>query len=63
MKQAEGLKKTSRSGDRADGRKQLLVYMEPTLVRELKKAALDRDVAAFEIVEQAVKDWLQRNQR
>ncbi len=57
------MKKTSRSGDRADGRKQLLVYMKPALVTELKKAALDRDVAAFEIVEEAVKDWLQRNQR
>jgi hypothetical protein len=45
---------------RSDGRKPLLVYMLPDLVKELKKAGLDEDRNAYEIVEEAVKDWLAR---
>jgi hypothetical protein len=63
MKRPEDKQKTARSEARADGRKQMLVYMAPALVKDLKKAALDREVAAFKIVEEAVTDWLQRHRR
>jgi hypothetical protein len=43
---------------RADGRKSLLVYLHPELIRELKKAALDDDRTAYDITEEAVSAWL-----
>ncbi len=45
---------------RVDGRRQLLVYLEPELIKELKKAALDEDRTAYEIVEEATREWLAR---
>jgi hypothetical protein len=46
------------SRGRADGRRPLLVYMQPEMVKDLKKAALDEDRNAYEIVEEAVHRWL-----
>jgi hypothetical protein len=43
---------------RADGRKSLLVYLHPDVIKELKKAALDEDRTAYEITEEAVSAWL-----
>lgn len=43
---------------RSDGRKSLLVYLHPNLIKELKKAALDEDRTAYEITEEAVAAWL-----
>jgi hypothetical protein len=43
---------------RADGRRSLLVYLHPELIKELKKAALDEDRTAYEITEEAVAAWL-----
>jgi len=43
---------------RADGRKSLLVYLRPDVIKELKKAALDEDRTAYEITEEAVSAWL-----
>lgn len=43
---------------RPDGRKKLVVYLEPELIKNLKKAALDEDRNAYEIAEEAVRDWL-----
>jgi hypothetical protein len=48
----------SSSRTRADGRRSLLVYLDADLIKELKKAALDADRNAYEIVEDAVRDWL-----
>lgn len=45
---------------RKDGRKPLLVYMDAQLIKKLKKTALDEDCNAYEIVEQATKEWLGR---
>jgi hypothetical protein len=45
---------------RADGRKSLLVYLDPAVIKQLKKAALDEDRPAYEITEEAVRDWLRR---
>jgi hypothetical protein len=53
-------KKNSRN--RADGRKSLLVYLDQDVnqdvIKQLKKAALDQDRAAYEITEEAVRNWL-----
>jgi hypothetical protein len=48
---------------RADGRKPFLAYLDPDLVKNLKKAALDDERNAYEIVEEGVRDWLARRQR
>lgn len=46
---------------RADGRRQLLVYFDPELIKGLKRVALDEDVHVYEIVEQAAREWLERH--
>lgn len=48
------------SRTRADGRRTLLVYMDAALIIELKKAALEDDVNAYEIVEVATSEWIAR---
>lgn len=45
---------------RKDGRRPLLVYMHPDLIKQLKKLALDRDVTTFSLVEEAVQQWMGR---
>ncbi|TIW61817.1 MAG: hypothetical protein E5V49_13870 [Mesorhizobium sp.] len=48
-------------GDRKDGRRSLLVYMRPDVIKALKKSAIDLDRTAYSIVEEAVSDWITRN--
>jgi hypothetical protein len=48
---------------RDDGRKSLLVYLNADLIKELKKAALDDEVNAYEIVEEATRQWLARREK
>ncbi len=48
------------SRKREDGRKALLVYLPPDLIKELKRAGLDDDRRVYEIVEEASRDWLAR---
>jgi len=48
---------------RADGRRPLLVYLLPDVIKELKKAALDDDRNAYEITEEAVRKWLITHER
>jgi hypothetical protein len=45
---------------RADGRRQLLVYVMPEVIKNTKKAALDLDTTASAIVEEALGEWLSR---
>jgi hypothetical protein len=45
---------------RADGRRQLLVYVAPDVIKNAKKAALDFDTTASGIVEEALREWLDR---
>lgn len=45
---------------RTDGRKPFLAYLDAQLIKELKKAALDDERNAYEIVEEAVRDFLSR---
>lgn len=48
---------------RSDGRKTLLVYLDSQLIKDLKKVALDEERNAYEIVEEAVGEWLARRAR
>lgn len=45
----------------ADGRQQVLLYLPPEMIRELKLAAVDRDTSVSLLVEEAVAAW--RRQR
>jgi hypothetical protein len=47
------------SKSRADGRKALLLYMTPSIIRELKLASLDDGRHAYELAEEAIQQWLQ----
>ena len=48
---------------RQDGRKSLLVYLDAELIKELKKVALDDGRNAYEIVEEAAREWLARRDK
>jgi hypothetical protein len=48
---------------RDDGRRQLLIYLAPDLIKELKRAALDEDRPAYLLAEEAIADWLKRRKR
>ena len=48
---------------RKDGRRQLLVYLDPELIKTLKKTAVDRDVNVYDIVDEASRQWLERQGR
>ena len=58
-------KRGSKPADRVrpDGRRSLLVYLDAQLIKELKKAALDDERNAYEIVEEATRDWLAQRAR
>lgn len=43
---------------RTDGRKSLLIYLDEVVIKQLKKVALDEDRHAYEIAEEAIKQWL-----
>jgi hypothetical protein len=48
---------------RSDGRRQLLIYMDPEVIRQLKRAALDEDRPAYEVAEEAIREWLRTRKR
>ena len=56
----EDLEQAPSSRRRDDGRKALLVYLPPDLIKDLKRAGLDDDRRVYEIVEEAAREWLQR---
>lgn len=45
---------------REDGRKQFLTYMRTDLIKGVKMEALNQERNAYEIVEDAVEDYLKR---
>jgi hypothetical protein len=61
-----GVKK-SKDGEgaspRADGRKALLLYLHRDVTLALKKAALEAGQPAYELAEEAIKDWLKRQKK
>ena len=40
---------------RKDGQRPLMVYLDPTVIKVLKKQALDRDTNVYELVEELLK--------
>jgi hypothetical protein len=56
-------KKASKARKRPDKRSQLLIYMNPDLVRQLKLAALAKGRPAYELAEEAIEEWLKSHQR
>lgn len=54
---------TAKALRRKDGRRSLLVYMRPDLIKALKTVALERDVTVFSIVEEAAETWLKEHER
>ena len=46
---------------RTDGRRQLLIYLDPKVIIDTKKAALDLDTTASAVVEEALVEWHQRH--
>ena len=54
--QGSGNKETTRV--RADGRRQLLVYLPPELIKGIKKLAVDDETTASAIVEEALRQWV-----
>ncbi len=56
----EDSEQTLSSRKREDGRKALLVYLPPDLIKDLKRAGLDDDRRVYEIVEEASREWLDR---
>jgi hypothetical protein len=56
--ESEMSKRVKKTEPRKDKRVPLMVYMAPKLVVRLKKAALDKDLNVYEIVEQASELWL-----
>ena len=55
--------KATSARKRADGRRQLLVYLLPEVIVSLKRAALDRERPAYELAEEAIREWLARDKR
>jgi hypothetical protein len=55
--------KASGARKRADGRRQLLIYLDPEIIMSLKRASLDQNRPAYELAEEAIRDWLSRHKR
>jgi hypothetical protein len=51
-------KKKGSGRTRTDGRKPLLVYLDEEVIKQLKKIGLDEGRHAYEITEDAVREWL-----
>ena len=60
---SEGIAPDEGSGgvERKDGRRSLLVYMRPEVIKALKKSAIDLDRTAYSIVDVAVVGWISRH--
>ena len=56
-------KKASVARKRPDKRSQLLIYMKPDLIRQLKLAALAKEKPAYELVEEAIVEYLKKHER
>lgn len=55
-------KKASKRGRRTPvgDRRQFLTMMSPDIIKAVKQAALDDDRAAWDVMEEAAKEWLER---
>jgi hypothetical protein len=60
---AKATTKQKKTPPRTDGRRPLTTYMAPDMVKQLKMAALQEDRNAYEILEEAVGQWLERRRK
>jgi hypothetical protein len=61
VRKAKKTKRPTRSGPRTPpGKKQMLVIMDEKLIKELKLAMTEDDTAASHIVEELVREWLDK---
>lgn len=58
----EPKKKVSKARVRKDKRSQLLIYMLPSVIRQLKLAALAKGKPSYELAEEAIIEWLKSHQ-
>ncbi|MET4085615.1 hypothetical protein [Bradyrhizobium sp. S3.5.5] len=56
-------KKKSEKAERPDGRKMTSMYLKPKIMSALKKRAIDEERNAYEIVEDALGEYLKRPAR
>jgi hypothetical protein len=56
-------KEASTARKRKDKRSQLLIYMDPKIIRQLKLVALAKERPAYELAEEAIVDWLKRHKK
>jgi Ribbon-helix-helix protein, copG family len=47
----------------ATGRRQVLIYMDSQLIKDVKKRAIDEEVSASVLIERAVREYMQREKR
>lgn len=52
--------KKAKTAPRTDGRKALLLYLHQDVTLDLKKAALNASKPAYELAEEAIKEYLER---
>jgi hypothetical protein len=55
---AKSLSAKPRGRSRTDGRKSLLIYLDEDVIKQLKRVALDQDRHAYELAEDAIRQWL-----
>ncbi|QAU44072.1 hypothetical protein [Bradyrhizobium guangzhouense] len=55
--EAKSPKKPTES-KRRDGRKAMLTYMKPALIKKVKRAAASKELKAWQFIEKAVEDAL-----
>jgi hypothetical protein len=60
---AKSKEETSNSRTRSDGRRQLLIYLLPDVIKELKRAALDDGRPAYVVAEEAILAALRSRKR
>jgi hypothetical protein len=63
LRVAKSREEASAARTRSDGRRQLLIYLDPELIRDLKRAAIDEDRPAYELAEEAIREWLRTRKR
>lgn len=58
----EKKKKAAKRGRRSPlgDRRQFLMMMDPNVIKAIKTAALEDDRAAWDVMEEAAKQWLER---
>jgi hypothetical protein len=63
MKASKKAGKKSNAAERPDGRRATVVYLQPDIMMQLKRAAMDQRRHGYEIIEDALEAWLKKPKR